>query len=94
MSGLEPLELERHLYQLLRHVLQLCTIEEAVATFGDRRWVKAVLGVVIPPTAPQWDSGAEELNNNAFAADHPDDPHPTHPHLHAHTLCLPLCLRQ
>jgi hypothetical protein len=57
LLALEPLELERHLYSLLRHVLQLSSIDAAARAIAGPRWARVLVAIVLPPVSPAWDSG-------------------------------------
>ena len=63
--SLEPLELERHLYSLLRHILQLCAIDAATKTIAGQRWARALIGIVLPPVSSTWETGALLIFLNA-----------------------------
>ena len=56
---MEPLELEHHLFMLLRHLWQLCAIDAAVGTLSEPRWVVALLNVILNPSTPPREAGTQ-----------------------------------
>ncbi len=45
------------MYSLLRHVLQLSSIDAAARAIAGPRWARVLVAIVLPPVSPAWDSG-------------------------------------